>query len=75
MDKKEKIQINNKNLEKNISEEQSPDDEFKQAKSSEERIKILMKKLKKLQEVQAYYGSKNFKNSLWKEKNSSSREF
>ncbi|MCC3145722.1 hypothetical protein LJ207_10340 [Halanaerobium sp. Z-7514] len=51
-----------------------PLDEFQNAKSSEERIKILMKKLKKLQEVQAYYGSKNFKNSLYKEKNSSSRE-
>ena len=58
MSKEENIKINE--IEKSTTErKESADNEFKEAKDSNERIKILVKRLKKLHSVQASNGSSN----------------
>jgi hypothetical protein len=47
------------NLFKNV-EDENTDDEFKKAKNTQERINILVDKIKKLNAVQAGKGSRNF---------------
>jgi len=52
--------LKNKRSGKSITErKESADNEFKEAKDSKERIKILVKRLKKLHSVQASNGSRN----------------
>jgi hypothetical protein len=46
-------------ISKNV-EDENTDDEFKKAKNTQERINILVKKIKKLNAIQAGKGSRNF---------------
>ena len=51
-------------ISKNV-EDENTDDEFKKAKNTQERINILVKKIKKLNAIQAGKGSRNFMKKRW----------